>query len=172
MSIHELKIYLDLSPESKSKVLDKYASKIDLGYFFFDSKNGHCYLFDEDGEENDVSLVHEITDNMIPINIKKIVIPDGITSIDHHAFFYCDELTNIMIPNGVTSIGDSAFFCCSGLTGVTMPDSVTSIGYEVFDGCNNLKSIIFKGKTIDQIRAMENYPFGIEDESIIKTELS
>ena len=51
MSIHEIKIYLDLNPESKSKVLDKYASKVDLGYFFFDSENGHCYLFDKDGKE-------------------------------------------------------------------------------------------------------------------------
>ena len=30
--------------------------------------------------------------------------------------------------------------------------------------------MIFKGKTLEQIKAMKNYPFGIADESIIRCE--
>ena len=104
MSIHELKIYFDLNPESKSKILDKYAKKFDLGYFFVDSEDGQCYLFDRYGKEKDVSLIHEINDYMILDDIKKIVIPNNVTSIGYKAFRSCSKLTSVTIPHGVTSI--------------------------------------------------------------------
>ena len=196
MSIYELKILFDLNPESKLKVLDKHAKRFRLGYFFVDSNDGHFYLFDEHGNEKNVSVIHEINYDMIPKDIQKIVIPDYVANIWDMAFFSCSGLTNVTIPDSVTSIGDLVFRNCSSLTNVIIPDSVTSIGswafedcinlmsvtigngvmnigYRVFHDCNNLKSLIFKGKTIDQVKLMENYPFGIiEDESVIKAELS
>ena len=195
MSIYELKILFDLNPESKIKILDKCAKKFYLGYFFVDSENGQCYLFNRYGEEKDVSLIHEINEDMILDDIKKIIIPNNVTSIKGWSFFGCNELTSVTIPNSVTSIKSSAFrycirltsvtipnsvtriwwyaFCnCSGLTNMTIPDRVTSIGEYAFYDCNNLKSLIFKGKTIDQVKSMRHYPFGIRDESIIEAELS
>ena len=219
MSITELKIYLDLSPKSKSKTLDKYAKKFDLSsYFFIDSEDGQCYLFDRYGKEKDVSLIHEINDYMILDDIKKIVIPNNVTSIGYKAFrscskltsvtigtgvtnigtyafswckrltsmtigrsvmsikagaFYsCSGLTSVTIPNNMTCIGEYAFYSCSGLTSVTIPNSVTSIGDWAFYSCNNLKSLVFKDKTIDQVKSMKYYPFGIKDKSVIKAEFS
>ena len=172
MSIIELKIYLDLNPESKSKILDKYAMKFDLGYFFVDSEDGHCYWFDRYGKEKDISLIHEIDEDMISIDIEKIVIPNNVTIIRYGAFDGCNGLTSVTIPDSVTSIDSYAFYYCSGLKSMTIPASVTSIGYLAFYGCNNLKSLVFKDKTIGQVILMDYYPFGIEDESIIKAELS
>ena len=173
MSITELKIYLDLSPELKSKVLDKYAKKFDLGYFFVDSEDGQCYLFDEHGDEKDISLIHEINEDMISIDIEKITIPNNIISIEYCTFFDCSSLKSVMIPDYVINIEDCAFYRCSSLTSVTIPNSVTNVGYDAFYLCKNLKTLIFKGKTIDQIKSMKKYyPFGIKDESIIKAELS
>ena len=172
MSIHELKIYFDLNPESKSKILDKYAKKFYLGYFFVDSEDGHCYWFDRYGKEKDISLIHEIDEDMISIDIEKIVIPNNVISIEYCAFFDCGSLKSVTIPDHVMNIKDGAFYRCSELTSVTIPNSVTSIGGDAFSYCNNLKSIVFKGKTIDQVKLMENYPFGIEDESVIKAELN
>ena len=195
MSIYELKILFDLNPKSKTKILDKYAKEFMLGYFFVDSEDGHCYLLDRFGEEKDVSLVNEINEYMIPNDIEKIVISDDIMVIRAYAFCNCDKLMSVMIPNSVisirkcaffhcislkgvtipnnvTNIGVWAFYNCSGLMNVTIPDSVKNIGWQAFKYCSNLKSIIFKNKTMKQVRAMENYPFGIKDGSIIKAELS
>jgi len=48
-----------------------------------------------------------------------------------------------------------------------IPNSVTSIGDYAFAGCSNLTSLIFQGKTLSEIQEIENYPWGIEDTSII-----
>ena len=172
MSIHEIKIYLDLNPESKPKVLDRYAKKFDLGYFFVDSEDGRCYLFDRYGKEKDISVIHDITEDMIPINIEKIVIPNNMTRIGSYAFSWCKRLTSVTIPNSVTSIEYAAFRKCSSLTNVTIPNSVTNIEYWVFEYCSKLKSLIFKNKTIKQVKSIKSYPFGLDDESVIKVELS
>ena len=42
----------------------------------------------------------------------------------------------------------------------------------VFLGCISLKEIIFKGKTLEEVKQMKNYPFGIKNESIIKCKLN
>ena len=73
--------------------------------------------------------------------IKDLVIPNSVTSIEYCAFYGCSGLTSVTIPNSVTSIGVSAFYNCSGLTSVTIPNSVTSIGYGVFFGCSGLTSV-------------------------------
>ncbi len=78
--------------------------------------------------------------NQVHFNgLKRITIPDSVTSIGDSAFEGCGDLTSITIPDSVTSIGRSAFSGCTGLTSITMPDSVTSIGSGAFSGCNNLQ---------------------------------
>ena len=68
-------------------------------------------------------------------------------------------------------IGNYGICCCKSLTSITIPNNVTSIGYNAFSGCESLKEVIFKGKTLYEVKKMNNYPFGIEDESIIKYEI-
>ncbi|MDY4513050.1 MAG: leucine-rich repeat domain-containing protein [Paludibacteraceae bacterium] len=68
------------------------------------------------------------------VEVKDLVIPDGVTSIGNGAFYGCSGLTSVTIPNSVTSIGHQAFGECSGLTSVTIPNSVTSIGVRTFKG--------------------------------------
>ncbi|MBP5784485.1 MAG: leucine-rich repeat protein [Methanobrevibacter sp.] len=147
MTIDELHIKLDLQYENKINILKDVAIKCNEGYLFIDSSNGHCYLFDKNGNEDD---------------IKKI------KSIGEDAFAYCENLESIEIPDSVKSIGIDAFWFCKNLKSIIIPDSVTSIRNFTFLGCTNLKSLTFKRKTIDQVKAMRNYPFGIKDESIIR----
>ena len=215
MTISELHIQLDFQPENRIDILKDVAAYCDKGYFFVDSSDGHCYLFDKNGNECDINEVKEI--NEFKYNYKKLInikIPDNVISIGDYTFRNCRGLTSVTIPNGVSSIGSYAFQNCSGITSVTIPDSVTSIGSFAFKGCSGLtsavipnsvtyigrwafrdcsglmrvtignsvtkigerafssclklKEIIFKNKTIDEVKEMKNYPFGIKDESIIR----
>ena len=122
--------------------------------------------------------------------LKEVVsIPDSVTGIGSLAFFDCSAMTSITIPNSVTNIQDQAFKG-SGLTSVTIPNSVTSIYNFAFEGCkdltsvtigngvtsigasafkycSSLTSVVFEGKTLAEVQAMSNYPWGITDTSII-----
>ena len=69
------------------------------------------------------------------------IIPDSVTSIGSHAFYFCDRLTSVVIPDSVTSIGSYAFFFCDRLTSVVITDSVTSIGSDAFAFCRSLENI-------------------------------
>ena len=98
------------------------------------------------------------------LDIKSVIIPNSVESIDDFAFQNCSKLTSITIPNsvrsigyaafqncsglitinmsvGVTSIEDHAFSGCTGLTSITIPNNVTEIGYNAFSGCSSLTSI-------------------------------
>ena len=168
MTIIELQIMFDLDKKRKIDILKKYAKKINLGFFLIDSDDGQCYLFDGYGNLDDVLKVGAIDEDCIPKDIVNIVIPNGVTCIKAWTFYDCNRLENIVIPNSVMRIGEGAFYNCHGLTSMTIPNSVIDIRDEAFDGCSNLKSLIFERKTIDEAKSMKNYPFGIEDESIIK----
>ena len=73
--------------------------------------------------------------------IKKLKMPDGVTTIGNCAFRGCSNLTSISIPDSVTSIGNGAFETCGKLTSIEIPDSVTSISAYTFNGCSKLTSI-------------------------------
>ena len=104
-------------------------------------------------------------------SLKEITIPNSITNIGYDAFFCCKSLKEIIIPDNITSISYGAFWGCESLKEITIPDSVTHIGNGAFSYCNALEEIVFKGKSLDEVEQMENYPFGIEDENVFKCEL-
>ena len=66
----------------------------------------------------------------------KIVLPEGITSIDYSAFYNSKFLTEIVMPSTLQNIYDEAFYGCESLTNVTIPANVKYIGKDVFYGAN------------------------------------
>ena len=103
-------------------------------------------------------------------SLTSVTIGNGVTIIREDAFYGCTSLTSVMIGNSVMSIVDNAFSSCSSLMSVTIPDSMTSIGDSAFSECSGLTNVIFKGKSLAEVSLMPNYPWGITDTSIIKTE--
>ena len=75
-------------------------------------------------------------------DIKKIILEDGVTTIENRAFNNCSSLISITIPDSVTTIGYGAFSHCSALESVTIPNGVETIGYATFFHCSALKSVI------------------------------
>lgn len=57
------------------------------------------------------------------------------------------------------------------MTDIEIPSSVTSIGSNAFFGCHSLSSVTFHGKTLDEVQAMANYPWGIVNTEVIHAEL-
>ena len=175
MTITELQIQLDLNPDNRVNVLknvDTCRRLINVGWLFVDSEDGQCYLFDYNGNLDDVNEVIWISMGAFRdcISLKGIKIPSSVKTLGISAFEDCKSLTNVEILNSIRCIKTYAFYNCRSLTSIKIPNSVKYIGAWAFKGCTSLKEVVFKGKTIKQVKAMENYPWGIEDESIIKVE--
>ena len=119
--------------------------------------------------EQTFNIEGELTSSSIDniSDVEEVDIGNTVTSIRYDTFSGCSGLTSVTIPNSVTSIGDVAFAGCSSLTSVTIPDGVTNIGDVAFAGCSSLTSVTFLGKTLPQVQAMTNYPWGISNTSII-----
>ena len=100
-------------------------------------------------------------------SLTSITIPNSVTCIDYSTFLGCESLTSITIPNSITNISSWAFSYCKSLTSITIPNSVTDICNITFHGCNALKEVIFKGRTLEEVKQMD-YPFGIKDENVFK----
>lgn len=82
-------------------------------------------------------------------NLEKLVIPEGVTSIEKAAFYYCDNLKTVNLPNSLTKIGKSAFQYCKSLETVTIPPNITNFDTAVFTYCESLKKVnISDGATI------------------------
>ncbi len=105
------------------------------------------YIFNKDknmiigylGNERDIIIPSTIDGIVVEIigpyafdnkNIDSVIIPYGVTDIEHHAFSE-NNLTNIEIPNNVTSIGMGAFKR-NNLTNIEIPKSVKDIGKAAF----------------------------------------
>ena len=143
MTITELHIQLDLQHENRIDILEDATFKCGNGYLFVDSADGHCYLFDENGNEDDIKKIKYIGNHAFEReNLKSIVIPDSVKCIGNRAFCGCENLKSIKIPNSVKSIGDYAFYYCQSLKSIEIPDSVKSIGNCAFESCENLKSVV------------------------------
>ena len=70
------------------------------------------------------------------------------------------------LHEGLLTIGQGVFGECD-IRNLTIPASVTSVGYLAFHDNTNMESLTFLGKTLEQVQAMDNYPWGITDTSII-----
>lgn len=76
-------------------------------------------------------------------NIKRIEIPNNVTSIENKAFLNCSSLIEISIPDSVHYIGQSAFEGCSSLIQIFIPSSVRTIDSKAFKNCFALEKISF-----------------------------
>ena len=167
--LEELQVDLDLHTLDKTNVLSKAGRKYNNGWFIV-TDDGHYHLFDRDGNLDDIKKITRLEEKHIRKNIIKIIIPDSVVRIESAAFYGCNWLASVTIPDSVMSIGAWAFHNCHSLTSVMIPDGIMSIGNWAFNYCDALENLTFKGKTLEQVKKMNSYPWGIEDESIIQVE--
>ena len=102
--------------------------------------------------------------------IHYVRIGSSIDEIGNRAFSGMEFLLGVEIPDTVEAIGGCAFAGAERMTDIEIPSSVLSIGSEALFGCHSLSSVTFDGKTLEQVQAMEDYPWGISDTSIINVQ--
>ena len=99
---------------------------------------------------NNCNAIIETATNILIAGCQNTIIPNSVTIIGSKAF-NGTSITALSIPNSVTTIRDHAFYFCSALTSITLPESltsieipnsVTSIGESAFTYCQNLVTII------------------------------
>lgn len=64
-----------------------------------------------------------------------------------------------MISDSVQSIGDYAFYSCRKLMRVMLGNNIKCIGKCAFRDCRKFPNLTFKGKTLDEVKAIEGYPW-------------
>ncbi len=74
-------------------------------------------------------------------NVTEVVIGDSVNTIGAYSFPSFSSLTELVIPEGVTVIGEGAFNFATSLTSVTLPSTLEEIGKKAFWGCKALANI-------------------------------
>ena len=77
--------------------------------------------------------------------LRKIVIPNTVTTIGEKAFGYCNKLNDIQLPSTLKTIKSSAFKGCIKLKSIYIPSSVINIGESVFSNCSSLSIFCERG---------------------------
>lgn len=136
----------------KAKYDDTYKADIKMNPGLYD-KEGNLVrswsdmLYNGDIEMNENELVSfcDVRNGVI------LRIDDTVISIASGAFSQC-ELKKIIIPESVSSIGSSAFEMCVYLEQITLPASITSIQQYTFASCTGLKKIYIQSsvKEVEQ----------------------
>jgi Leucine-rich repeat (LRR) protein len=88
------------------------------------------------------------------LKLKEIVIPDGVTEIGDHAFYYTG-IETLTVPAGVTRLENNTFANCRQLKKATLPDAVTFIGNSCFSECHELTDVNIPAK----VETIDDYAF-------------
>ncbi len=75
------------------------------------------------------------------VNLKSVIIPNGVTNISYNSFLNCTSLESITIPDSVQRIDEWAFSGCVNLKNVYIGEnsSLQEIDFTAFYECDNLK---------------------------------
>lgn len=81
-----------------------------------------------------------------------------------HLIAWYSDVNDCKVPNGVTSIGEHAFYYCSSMRNLFLPDTVTIMGQEIFWGCMIWNSTMIPKGTIEKFKhLMPNYAFKLKE---------
>lgn len=85
------------------------------------------------------------------LTIPRITTTEGDQNVvGKFAFRFCTGINKIVIEEGITSIEDFAFIGCSGVTSIELPTTLTKVGRGAFIGLPNLAKIVCKATTPPQ----------------------
>lgn len=93
------------------------------------------------------------------VQITKLVVEEGVTSIGVNAFAFCGALLEASLPSTLERIGDSAFAYCVNMTSINVPAD-TQLSNSAFNTCTALQDengfVIINGILYDYFYDSEN----------------
>jgi len=81
--------------------------------------------------------------------LKKVVLNEGLVSVEKYAFQECHTLESITLPSTVTNINENAFTFCRSLKKVVLNEGLEKIGCNTFGGCESLESITLPSSLVE-----------------------
>ena len=78
-------------------------------------------------------------------NLKKVLIPEGVTSVELQAFYQCKELEEVSFPSTVQAVPYACFTNSSKLSKVNINYGVQEIESYAFNNCVSLTEITIPG---------------------------
>ena len=75
------------------------------------------------------------------LDIEKIIIPEGVTTIKYAAFYRCRNLVSASLPSSLTTFEGAAFVGCSSLASIAVPEGVDKINVRMFENCTALATV-------------------------------
>ena len=84
-------------------------------------------------------LTNADTGNLM--NVKKVIIKDGVTGIEQGTFDRCQNIEEIELPDSITELPDNAFKGHMGLKRVRLSGKMQVIAPGAFLGCENLERV-------------------------------
>ena len=72
-------------------------------------------------------------------NLKHVILPSSVHTIDEYAFYGCKNLSNVNIPENLICVKQHAFCGCENLTEIQLPKTLKTIENEAFWGCVRLE---------------------------------
>ena len=111
-----------------------------LKYLNIEDIAAWCSVTHKGGTEgHPLSIAHRLFLN--GVEVKTLVIPEGVTAIAHDAFHDASGITSVVIPSSVTQIGDAAFAGCVSMEELSIGNGVQGIGAGAFSGCRSLTEV-------------------------------
>ena len=75
-------------------------------------------------------------------NIRRVTLPEGLTTIGNYAFYFATKLEEVNIPTTVTTIGNMAFTGCYEVEAFDLPEGLTKIGDQAFSYCKSITEVV------------------------------
>lgn len=100
------------------------------------------------------------------MEIKEVVICEGITGIGNQLFVDCKNLEKVTLAEGVKTIGSNVFKRCNSMQQLYLPGTLESVGDRSFSF--SIKSVVFGG-TVEE---WEDIAFGSYNEGIMNSDIT
>lgn len=141
----------DLTNIQEDTVITAVYAESDFGDYFFEGSNGFYKMVGYAGSEETITIplsfnggvVNSVGSRFLEGNttVKKVIIPDGIDTIDNEAFAENKYVEEVEIAGSVFNLGTRMFYRCTALKKVTFNEGITEIPDECFNQVEALETI-------------------------------